>query len=206
MSPEKKESNKFHNSVDILEVIMDSWLEESDSFIFSSRAKSLAARGIPKTKAITQTVLAWLEDKTSNLRIGLSIRQYIEQELSINPGNYSVGFLYGFLNSFQTVDNAHEKFRDELGVSAVGKIVEVVRDSTTPQFPQTASLPIEDLAIPWTDRTTNILRTNPILLGAVMAANLYGRIYGNSFATPAQIDSSERDRQERIFRQISEKR
>ena len=206
MSPENRESTKFHNNIEILEGVMDAWLEEIDTSIFSSKAKGLTERNaVAKTKAITQTVLDWLEDKTSNLRRGLPIRQFIDQELSIKPGDYAIGCLYGFFNSFHTVDINHEKFRDGLGVGAIGRIVEVVRDSTAAQFPQTASLPIEDLAIPWTEQTTNVLKMNPILLGAVMAANLYGCIYGNAFATPQQIDASEKVRQQRIFRQITEK-
>ena len=198
----EREPQRFNNNSEILEGIMNSWLEENHSFVFSSKAKDLSRKGTQRTKAITQTVLTWLEDKTSKIRRGIPIRQYVDQELS-GPDAYGISVLYGFFNSFETVDKSHEKFKDELSVSAFGKMVEIVKDSSATQFPQTARLPITDLVIPWTNQTTDALKKNPILLGAVMAANLYGRIYGNSFATRTQLDASERARQERIFKIIS---
>ena len=194
----------FRDNLQIVEGIMDSWLEENNTFRFSSEAKRLFENnGVPRTKAITQTILAWLETKTQLLRGRFSVGEFIEQELSKGQGDFGIGVLFGFYNQFQMVDENHEKFSDELGVSVMGKMIEVTRDSTARQFPQTARLPIESLVIPWDDKTTDLLKSNPVLLGSVMATNLYGRIYGNAFATPQQLDRSNQERYKRIFGKIT---
>ncbi len=197
---------QFSSIQDLLEGLLGAWLDESDSFMFSKPARNLVRElSVPATKAITQVVLSWLSENTRALRGNLTVRQYLDKELSVafDPGDlFAVAVVLGFLTPIEALSSRHANYRDEAGVSFIGAFVAEAQRATASKFPQTASLQLEDLAMPWSDATVEILKTNPTLLGVVYAANLYGRTFGNAFASPAQIEASQRKRQQDMLKQI----
>lgn len=82
-----------------------------------------------------------------------------------------------------------EKYQSGLGTMI--KVLEDFQGDVAQRNTRIGQLTMEDFGFPLTPEVQSLLRKEPILLGSVIAANLYGLIYGTGFASDEEKKTSD---------------